>query len=112
VPLALFVTEAVTNALKHAFPRQEGGAIRIVAAEDDEGLVVSVADNGVGLRWAQPAQEATDSLGFTLMGALASQLGGEFRIEDNGGLRTVLTVPRSYARGAGLFEEDRANGPI
>ena len=44
------VTEAVANAVVHAFRRRAPGTIRLRADRTDETLVISVADDGGGMR--------------------------------------------------------------
>jgi len=46
--IGLIVTELVINALKHAFPGNRRGDIRIVYMADAAGWHLSVSDNGVG----------------------------------------------------------------
>jgi two-component sensor histidine kinase len=49
VPLGLLVTEAITNAYKHAFPGRDSGKIEVrVTRESPTHLVVSVCDDGAG----------------------------------------------------------------
>jgi len=47
--VALAVSEAVGNAVVHAFRFGKTGTVRISARRDDSVLVVTVADNGVGM---------------------------------------------------------------
>lgn len=59
--IALAVTEAATNAVVHAYrDRDEPGLLKIVAARTADGVLVSVADDGCGLR------PRTDSPGLGL----------------------------------------------
>jgi two-component sensor histidine kinase len=48
-PLALALTELVTNAVEHGLNGRSDGEVEIVAEHDEEHLVVKVRDNGVGL---------------------------------------------------------------
>ena len=50
----LCVSEAVTNAVVHAYPHRNGGPIRVEAVASDEDLHVHVADDGCGLRSRSP----------------------------------------------------------
>ena len=63
--IALAVSEAVTNAVRHAYdPRTTGGVVRLRAtAAADGGLVVTVADDGRGLR----AQSRSPGMGLGLV---------------------------------------------
>ncbi len=48
-PLALALTELVTNAVEHGLAGKEDGSVEIIAKRTDERLIVKVRDNGVGL---------------------------------------------------------------
>jgi two-component sensor histidine kinase len=48
IALGLIVNEPVTNALKHAFPADRSGTVRVVL-EGSSRLVLAVEDNGAGL---------------------------------------------------------------
>lgn len=92
VPLGLFVNELVTNALKYAYPDREG-EIRVEAKRIEDGrLLVSVADDGVGLpENFDPAAERR-SLGMRVVVNLARQLDGTLSVEPGTGARFVLTM--------------------
>ncbi|MDX1406784.1 MAG: sensor histidine kinase, partial [Saprospiraceae bacterium] len=49
VPLALIVNELISNALKHAFRDGRKGEIDVRLSEENDTLVLEVADNGTGL---------------------------------------------------------------
>lgn len=88
VPVGLLVNEAVSNAIKHAFPNGgRGGTIHVSFAGGESGLLVSVGDDGIGL--GQTAQESA-GLGLTIMKALAAQLGGSGEFVNTTG--TVFRV--------------------
>ena len=48
-PLALALTELVTNAVEHGLEGRHDGLVRINADRDDDTLTVRVCDNGSGL---------------------------------------------------------------
>jgi len=86
IPLGLIVTEAVVNALKHAFPNGRRGVVSIDLRRDgDDHLLLKMSDNGVGLP-ARFESTASHSLGLDLMRGLAKQLNGSFHIETNNGV--------------------------
>ena len=91
VPLALFVVEAVTNALKHAFPEDRDGVIDIRVVEENQIMHVTIADDGVGLDPTRPSERT----GVSLMTAFARQLRGQSCISagPDGGARVELTFP-------------------
>jgi two-component sensor histidine kinase len=92
VPLALFMTETMSNALKHAFPQGRQGVIRIVLKSGQDSLVrFSVEDNGIGLTEAQAAAQGPQaSLGMSLIKAFARQVDGKLTISGPPG--TVVTI--------------------
>ncbi len=88
IPVALFVTEAVTNAFKHAFPDGVSGEVRVnVLTLDDGRIGVSVRDTGQGL-----AEDASDGMGSSIMQAMARRVDGEMEREsaDGGGTQVWL----------------------
>lgn len=88
VPFGLFASEAMSNALR--FGRGPDGSvaatIRLSLAEGGS-LELSVRDGGPGM----PPGAA--GLGFRLMDALASQLGGTVRRSNEGGAQVMLRFP-------------------
>jgi two-component sensor histidine kinase len=86
IPCGLIINELISNALKHAFPDNRSGEVKIEAFRVDSGhLVVVVSDNGIGL----PADldiHNPDTLGLNLVSALAeNQLGGNIIVDRIGG---------------------------
>ena len=86
-PLALFITEAITNAYKHAFEGRDEGRIEIVLRCVEGECEVSVIDDGAGA-----AEGAVSGTGSSLMRAFATQLGGNVETGrgENGGHRASL----------------------
>ena len=78
--VALAVSEAVSNAVIHAFRDREPGTIDIQAFTDEGTLVVSVSDDGVGVT---PNPDSPGlGLGLALIGSLSK--GVELRKEGHG----------------------------
>src|SRR5699024_9896952 len=48
-PLALVLTELVTNAVEHGFPDRATGTVRITTTRDGHDLTVHIVDDGIGL---------------------------------------------------------------
>ena len=91
-PVALIVSELVTNALKYAHPSGIAGRIRVSCRSISGGLVVEVTDDGVGL--SEDFNPLTDGgLGFRVVRGLARQLGADLVYESRGvGLTVRLTL--------------------
>ncbi len=94
VPSGLIVAEAVSNALKHAFPAGRAGAIRLAFGRSGEGYALSVRDDGVGPGRGFE-ERRPNSLGLELIAALASQLKARTRIgaAPGGGFEVALDFP-------------------
>lgn len=90
IPLGLILNEAITNAIKHAFPGKKEGVIDISlkrVAEDH--FLLAIKDNGVGLPEAfDPANRA--SMGMKLMRGLSDDLDATFLVNNNSGTQISL----------------------
>ena len=77
VPLALIITEAVTNALKYAFPDGRAGSITVEVCHDGTTLTLAIRDDGVGIEAARESEtvEQGSGLGSMLIEGFARQLG-------------------------------------
>ncbi|MEM9554047.1 MAG: GAF domain-containing protein [Acidobacteriota bacterium] len=87
VETALFriAQEALTNTALHARAR----AVHIALEVDVEGIMLTIADDGVGF---EPAAVADDGLGLLGMRERVAMLGGSFHIESGPGTGTHLVV--------------------
>jgi two-component sensor histidine kinase len=99
-PLAMVMTELLQNALQHGFPNaaRDDGLLEVAAVRQNDRLVVTVADNGVGLP-AGFELDATTSLGLQIVRTLVvSELGGRLRISPRpgGGTEAVLDLPVAH----------------
>ena len=93
VPFGLIFNELLTNALRHAFPAERGGQIRIVLKrQPDQRIRLAVEDDGVGLP-AGLDWSATRSLGFRLVRMLAEQLKAKVEVHPSAPTRIQLSFP-------------------
>jgi two-component sensor histidine kinase len=69
-PLGLIVNELLTNALKHAFPDNRAGTVRVMLTAGSQ-IVLTVEDDGIGC-----SADKRDNLGSQLVRRLVAQLGG------------------------------------
>lgn len=91
VPLGLILNEAISNAIKYAFPGDQRGHIDICLEPVADGkYLLCVADNGPGLPENFDPYN-TSSLGMSLMLGLSQQLDGDFMLKNNKGLRVCVT---------------------
>jgi two-component sensor histidine kinase len=99
VSMALLVTEAVTNSIKHAFPEARTGTVTIAVhpdgtmlpegeEEEVDAVVLSVHDDGQGIGEAEEEQ----GIGMRLIQGFAQHLGGEIERRPVPGEGTELRV--------------------
>jgi two-component sensor histidine kinase len=99
IAMALVVNELIANAVKYSTTDQPACTIRVkVSADGDDGLRVSVRDEGEGL----PPDfdlERPRGLGMRIVTAFVTQLGGTLVVESHRpGTEFIVTVPRQSKR--------------
>jgi two-component sensor histidine kinase len=94
VPLSLIVTEAVSNALKYAFPHGRTGHVLVCLTLEGETAVLVVQDDGVGMPAGitQSEHGVRDGIGITLIRGFARQLAAELTVEEEAGTRYTLRM--------------------
>jgi PAS domain S-box-containing protein len=96
VPVALVVTELVTNALKHAFPSDQQGTVSILISPTSRGTVLfTISDDGIGLPEGMD-DEHSSPLGLQLVRSLVRQVGGS--LEQGAGRGTTFHIEFSASR--------------
>lgn len=106
IPLGLILNEAITNAIKYAFGRDQKGVISISLTYERPGqLLLVVSDNGAGL---PPGfnMDTRSSMGMTLMRGLSEDMEGTFSIRNHKG--TEIRIFFMYDPEIGT-EADRVN---
>ena len=85
IPCGLIINELVSNSLKHAFPQDKKGNIRIQLNRGNNGNVrLVVSDDGIGFSENVDFQHP-DSLGLQLVNDLVDQLGGTLELDASEG---------------------------
>lgn len=75
IPVALFILEAVTNAMKYAFG-DDGGTITVSLQQAGDEIVLQITDDGFGAEQSDADNNGSTGLGSRLMTAFAKQLRG------------------------------------
>jgi PAS domain S-box-containing protein len=89
-PLGLITNELISNSLKYAFPDNQKGEIAVSLKKLENGLVLIVSDNGMGMPESFDWRKS-NSLGLKLVRSLAEeQLGGSVEMESNKGTRFTI----------------------
>ncbi|MCO6417132.1 ATP-binding protein [Siccirubricoccus sp. KC 17139] len=111
VPLALVISELVTNAVKYAFPEGQEGTVQVSLRRSEveaSMLVISVRDDGVGLpEGFDPA--ASRGVGMRIVTTLVRQLRGRLEVrsappEGGTAFDVIMPLPDSREDGAGAGE--------
>jgi two-component sensor histidine kinase len=92
IPCGLILNELVSNALKYAFPEGRRGEINIRMRSENNRIVLTVQDNGIGF------PESIDltnlkSLGLELVNLLVGQMNGRMDMQVVGGTTWTITFP-------------------
>ncbi|WP_178372085.1 sensor histidine kinase [Chitinophaga jiangningensis] len=92
IPLGLVVNEAVTNAIKYAFPHPEpGNSISITfSMTANRTATLTIADNGVGIDPALLNRKAK-GLGLRLIRGLANDIEAQLDMRADHGTKVILT---------------------
>ena len=91
-PCALLVNELISNCLKHAFPDNTSGVVRVELCRIDEGRKarLTISDTGIGLG---PDFELrrSQSLGLQLVSDLVGQIQGQLQVKSHNGASFEVT---------------------
>lgn len=89
--VALILNELVSNAIRHAYPQGQAGALEIVARRRNGDVEIIVCDRGVGL--ANPARPVR-GFGLTITDLLCKQLSADCSFTDaEPGVRASVRLP-------------------
>lgn len=102
VAIGIIVNELVMNAVKYAYPDGASGPIHVDVRTDAEDVVLSIADDGVGLNGKTDPRST--GMGQRIVNAMAAKLEACVdRDPDHAGTRVILRFRRCKpaAKGAG-----------
>ncbi|MFC5567043.1 PAS domain-containing protein [Rubellimicrobium aerolatum] len=101
VPLALVVSELVTNAVKYAFQGRDKGRLSVRLRRTPEGARIEVADDGVGLPDGFDPKRS-GGLGMKIVTSLVRQVRGKLSLEGvKPGTKAAIDVPLNTLAGDG-----------
>lgn len=89
IPIGLIINEAITNAIKYAFPDQTEGKIMLSLKKENDQLELVIADNGVGLN-EQFEPSTSTSFGMKLIEGLCQQIDAGVTFKNENGLQIVI----------------------
>jgi two-component sensor histidine kinase len=95
VPLSLVVTEAVSNAVKYAFPGGRRGHVEVRLTSTADTARLTIRDDGVGITEGRAETETgtRDGLGLQLIKGFSKQLGAVLTVQQDGGTCYELVIP-------------------
>jgi PAS domain S-box-containing protein len=101
IPLGLIINELISNSLKHAFSKNQGGEIGVfLNKRDEENFILKVWDNGIGFPEELDFRN-TESLGLQLVTLLVEkQLKGEIDLNKNELTEFCVTFKRTEQKKA------------
>ena len=96
-PLALALTELVTNAVEHGLAGKDDGEVAIEADRSDERLSVRVRDNGVGLQEGKVGSGLGTQIIRTL---IQGELGGtiDWHTVVGSGTEVTIDIPLTWLK--------------
>lgn len=92
VACALIINELASNSLKHAFPNEKQGIIKIKIYIDRDNYIISISDNGIGMPDKLDLKR-TESLGLKIVHLLTMQLKGEIKKRNVKGTEWIISFP-------------------
>ncbi len=94
ISLGLILNELITNALKHAFPDNKSGKIKIALKEEGSCVELDIADDGIGLPRDFDLKK-TNSLGLELVDSLIKQHRGKLNINTKDLTEFRITINKN-----------------
>lgn len=90
----LLISELVINSIKHGFPNRRQGEITVEVGCEDNEMIISVSDDGIGIP-PQLSIEKADSFGLHLVKTLVKQSEGSINLKDDGGANFIIKIPNT-----------------
>ncbi|MBC7884349.1 MAG: sensor histidine kinase [Saprospiraceae bacterium] len=88
VPIGLIINELITNAIKYAFKEGQDGKLKVSFKQIDDHLMLSVTDNGDGIK----AEDKSKGFGMRLIEVLSKKLEADLNIFNNEGTTVQLEI--------------------
>jgi two-component sensor histidine kinase len=90
---ALIVNELLQNAVDHGLEHRTEGHVVVRLLQTDDSMSIEIEDDGEGL--PEDFDPARGGLGLQIIRTLVrDDLKGQFLLEDDGGVRAVVSFPR------------------
>ena len=91
IPLGLIVNELISNALKHAFDKNQKGSISLSLKQKSDGIELKVSDDGKGIGFNE-IPKSNKSLGMDLVKSFVKKLKGDLQILNGKGTTFIISI--------------------
>jgi len=91
IPIGLIVNELVSNSLKYAFPEKRQGQITVSLSEQENELVLTVEDDGIGMD-ENIMNNLGASFGYKLIEVFKDQLKAEMNLSSDNGTKVEMII--------------------
>ena len=88
IPIGLVLNELISNALKYSFLESENGLIKVGLKERYNQLILSVTDNGIGMK----NKDLVGGFGTKLIRSFARKLQGEVSMKGTDGTSVEIRI--------------------
>jgi two-component sensor histidine kinase len=92
IAVGMITNEAVTNAIKYAFPNNTRGEVTVTLTQKAQTITLTIADNGIGMV-LRGSNAEINSLGVELMKGFARDLEGTIQFDNRLGTIITLSFP-------------------
>jgi len=94
IPCGLILNELVSNSLKHAFPGNQKGEVKVTLSESpSKQITLSVSDNGIGIKPGVNFNNP-DTLGIQLVRDLSNQIQATLSLDRKSGAKVKIVFSR------------------
>jgi PAS domain S-box-containing protein len=90
--VGMIIVELLSNTIKYAFPDSQKGVINIELKEINSQIVLTIQDNGIGLRKDFDINKIK-SVGLHLVSLMVSQLEGNIKFISENGTKIIVEFP-------------------
>ncbi|MGB3626217.1 MAG: histidine kinase dimerization/phosphoacceptor domain -containing protein [Henriciella sp.] len=94
VTIGLLMNELLTNALRHAYPGDRGGELKVSFHKTNGLAVLTIADDGIGM-----TEAAADGTGTRITRGLVAQLDATWETEVGSGTVHRIEIPETSLEG-------------
>jgi two-component system, sensor histidine kinase PdtaS len=95
IPIGLILNELIVNALKYAFPAERGGTLLITLRKEEDGLLLEVADDGVGFSLEAVTGAGGPGFGLGMLRTFAEKLQADHHVLGSDGTTVRMRI-RNY----------------